>query len=208
MTSVANAVPVAEETFNWSADTKTSEGIPTKDTLVAITASIEPEVLETSVAEKITAEPLLRGDSLQLTQESPVTASVSGTIADSAQLMVEPVMPKPVKSHHTVQAGETLYAIAKMYQIGVMELVNWNKLDLQQGIKPGQVLKLSENQTIVAPLPSLTTSKEVFHEVKSSDTLYSIARQYGVTIKELMDWNQKKDFSLAVGEKLKIQQRQ
>jgi membrane-bound lytic murein transglycosylase D len=42
------------------------------------------------------------------------------------------------------------------------------------------------------------------HQVKASDTLYSVARQYGVTIKELMEWNDKKDFSLSVGEKLKV----
>ncbi len=45
------------------------------------------------------------------------------------------------------------------------------------------------------------------HEVKSTDTLYSVARQYGVTIKELMEWNDKKDFSLSVGEKLKVKSR-
>ncbi len=45
------------------------------------------------------------------------------------------------------------------------------------------------------------------HEVKSSDTLYSVARQYGVTIKELMEWNEKKEFTLSVGEKLKIHAR-
>lgn len=42
------------------------------------------------------------------------------------------------------------------------------------------------------------------HEVRSSDTLYSVARQYGVTIKELMEWNNKKDLSVSVGEKLKV----
>ena len=45
------------------------------------------------------------------------------------------------------------------------------------------------------------------HEVKSSDTLYSIARQYGVTIKDIMDWNNKKDFSLSSGEKLEIRRK-
>ncbi|MGE0588017.1 MAG: LysM peptidoglycan-binding domain-containing protein [Cyclobacteriaceae bacterium] len=44
----------------------------------------------------------------------------------------------------------------------------------------------------------------ILHEVKMSDTLYSVSRQYGVTIKELMEWNSKKDFNLSVGEKLKI----
>ncbi len=45
------------------------------------------------------------------------------------------------------------------------------------------------------------------HEVKASDTLYSVARQYGVTIRELMEWNAKKDFGLTVGEKLKVRSR-
>ena len=46
--------------------------------------------------------------------------------------------------------------------------------------------------------------KAHYHEVKGSDTLYSVARQYGVTIKDLMSWNQKKDFDLSIGEKLRI----
>jgi membrane-bound lytic murein transglycosylase D len=108
------------------------------------------------------------------------------------------------RKEHVVQPKETLYSIAKIYGIGVMDLVNWNNLDLQQGIKIGQVLKLIDSQNVTTPK---NAGLEVLHEVKSSDTLYSIARQYGVTIKEIMDWNQKKDFSLAVGEKLKVFQR-
>jgi membrane-bound lytic murein transglycosylase D len=48
------------------------------------------------------------------------------------------------------------------------------------------------------------TEVSSFHEVKPSDTLYSVARQYGVTIREIMEWNGKKDFSLSVGEKLRV----
>jgi membrane-bound lytic murein transglycosylase D len=48
------------------------------------------------------------------------------------------------------------------------------------------------------------SAQEVLHEVRPSDTLYSVARQYGVTIREIMEWNGKKDFTLAVGEKLRV----
>ncbi|MGB4973615.1 MAG: LysM peptidoglycan-binding domain-containing protein [Cyclobacteriaceae bacterium] len=48
------------------------------------------------------------------------------------------------------------------------------------------------------------SNSPIVHEVKPSDTLYSVARQYGVTIKELMEWNEKKDFNLSLGEKLRI----
>jgi membrane-bound lytic murein transglycosylase D len=87
-----------------------------------------------------------------------------------------------------------------------MDLVNWNGLNLQEGIKPGQVLKLVDSQVVTADTKDteVVEPKEIIHEVKSSETLYSVARKYGVTIKELMDWNGKKDFSVSVGDKLRI----
>lgn len=62
--------------------------------------------------------------------------------------------------------------------------------------------------SLSAPDSSETAStggeRTVFHTVVASDTLYGVARQYGVTVKQLMDWNNKTDFNLAVGENLKI----
>lgn len=190
-----NAVAVSnEETFNWSANPEEKKNLENKEMII-----LKPEVL--SGTQEI-AKP---ADSTKILQETVITTdqSVSDTLS---QITVR--ISDLEKKEHIVQPGETLYRIAKIYAIGVMDLVNWNTLDLQLGIKPGQILKLSENQIVTDKngLPKVT--QEVLHEVKSSDTLYSIARQYGVTIKELMDWNAKKDFSLAVGEKLKIFQRQ
>ncbi len=51
------------------------------------------------------------------------------------------------------------------------------------------------------------SGNSIIHEVKPSDTLYSVARQYGVTIREIMEWNGKKDFGLSVGEKLRVTSR-
>lgn len=134
-----------------------------------------------------------------------VVAPTKETLADTAKsIIVEPVVLR--KETHTVQAGETLYAISKMYSIGVMELVRWNGLDLQKGIKPGQVIKLKEPQTAEKMLET-SVPTTIFHVVQPSDTLYSVARKYGVTIKDLMDWNGKKDFSLSEGEKLKVVQK-
>jgi membrane-bound lytic murein transglycosylase D len=107
---------------------------------------------------------------------------------------------------HKVLPGETLYAIARQYNLGVMDLVSANNLNLQESIKPGQVLKLSESQPVENNVVTADKTLEIEHQVKATDTLYSIARQYGVTIKELMEWNNKKDFTLSVGEKLKVKQ--
>lgn len=112
------------------------------------------------------------------------------------------------KETHTVKAGETLYAIARDYGVGVMDLVEWNSLNLQEGIKAGQVLKLrSPEQAAMASAAPAANEQTIEHIVRSTDTLYSVARKYNVTIKELMDWNNKRDFSLAIGEKLIVKGR-
>lgn len=139
------------------------------------------------------------------------TENVVKPIEEVATVMDESGIDSSGK--HIVGPGETLYSISKRYKVGVMNLVEWNNLNLQQGIKPGQVLIVrvqpSETEEIASsnsnePSPIQKENGDLTHQVKASDTLYSIARQYGVTIKELMDWNQKKDFSLTVGENLRI----
>jgi LysM repeat protein len=53
----------------------------------------------------------------------------------------------PVKTetvYHQVQAGETLYRIAKKYGISLAELCRLNQISAGQAIKPGQKLLVSK----------------------------------------------------------------
>ncbi|HEX8041633.1 MAG TPA: LysM peptidoglycan-binding domain-containing protein [Chryseosolibacter sp.] len=176
--------------------------------------SVSPATSSTSVAEKtdlqdplplnhiVSSEAAKGADSLKILQPNETNA----TLDDTAAVVFSPLPPDMM---HSVKAGETLYGIAKLYNLTVMELVSTNGLNLQEGIHPGQVLRLSsakssDSQNLPPKDGKTTENEELVHEVKTSDTLYSIARQYNVTIKEIMEWNEKKDFSLSVGEKLKI----
>ena len=112
-------------------------------------------------------------------------------------------------NEHIVKPGDTFYSIAKEYGIEVSDLLAWNDLTIQNGLMPSQIIKVVENEPVKTDgiKDETTQSALTVHEVKSTDTLYSIARQYGVTIKDIMDWNHKTDFSLSRGEKLEIRQR-
>ncbi len=82
----------------------------------------------------------------------------------------------------------------------------------QQDEKVNEIPKQSIDKTVKESQEQSQPKDEsngqlIIHEVKPSDTLFSVARQYNVTIKDLMDWNSKVDFALAVGEKLKIKAR-
>ncbi|MBL7857731.1 MAG: LysM peptidoglycan-binding domain-containing protein [Cyclobacteriaceae bacterium] len=182
-------------TFNWSSEVIASS---------VITPLQEKTVVSPAVASSnYTPDSSMAQPDVGEQQVQMVVKSSEPTSTSKEELPSTKVESYPIKTEHTVSAGETLYGIANQYKVGVMDLVNWNNLDLQAGIKPGQVLKLSDNQ-IVTPSQQPLITKAAVHEVKPTDTLYSVARKYGVTIKDLMDWNNKKDFSLTVGETLKV----
>jgi len=64
---------------------------------------------------------------------------------------VKPTTPstsgKPVSSSHTVAKGDTLSKIAKLYNVTIKDIMDWNKLE-KDTIFVGQVLKLSSAAVI------------------------------------------------------------
>jgi membrane-bound lytic murein transglycosylase D len=137
--------------------------------------------------------PAFRPDSVQNTLLAPADAS-NNTRPQS----------------HIARQGDTFYSIARQYRLAVADLLRWNNVTIQDGLKPGQILTLVEEPAVVASQAEAsgsTDNQSLVHEVKSSDTLYSIARQFNVTIRDLMEWNNKKDFTVTVGEKLRIMQK-
>lgn len=110
---------------------------------------------------------------------------------------------------HVVQKGETLYGIARQYQVQIGDLLYWNGLSLSDDIKIGQVLRVKTplpKQVPAEKEPSTDVDTEQFitHVVIAGETLYKIARDYNVTIKDVMQWNNKEDFNVSIGEKLRI----
>ena len=75
------------------------------------------------------------------------------------------------QAKHEVQAGETLYSIAKSYGISVDELKALNSLSSGQSITVGQQLTVplgkAQGTTVVAAAPSSYTSPRVLKQKSS-----------------------------------------
>ena len=121
----------------------------------------------------------------------------------------------PKESLHQVKAGETLYSLSKRYNISVQELIRWNKLPAQPVINIGQQLIVSAPETEHAapekkdlqkgkdsPEDDPETEKYQYHTVSAGESMYRVARMYNVTIKDIMQWNNKENFDLKEGEEL------
>ena len=199
------------ETFAWDVTpTASSEGSkqtiavkPIEVVVVSDSSAVPPIKNDVIMADTPSEQIKTATDSVI---QAPVSEQMSVVTIPSDSVVSVPVVETPLekKEVHVVQPKETLYAIARQYGVGVMDLVNWNNLDLQQGIRPGQELQVTAPSESAIAEEEQPIAMNIVHEVKPTDTVYSIARKYGVTIKELMEWNNKRDFNLAVGEKLKI----
>lgn len=94
---------------------------------------------------------------------------------------------------HIVKQGDTVFNIAKRYGLSIESLKEGNDLS-SDNIRIGQKLKL------VVVNDSLSD----VHIVKVGDTLFNIAKRYGITVEQLKNANQKSTNHIIIGERLSI----
>ncbi len=102
---------------------------------------------------------------------------------------------------HTVAAKETLYSIAKMYNLSVEELKTLNNLT-NNTLEVGQVLVLKGGTTPTAIPRVRTKVLSSTHTVAAKETLFSIAQQYQVTVDQLKAWNNLPSDEVKIGQML------
>jgi membrane-bound lytic murein transglycosylase D len=154
--------------------------------------------------------PVLKGPAapVQAAAKSPVVKEAEG----------EKSLPVQTPGIHLVAKGDTQYGISRKYGITTDELRNWNNLgDLPLSI--GQSLKVvapavTSSTTPLSPAgrplavnpdqASAPKGGPATHTVSMGESMYQISRRYGVTIKDIMEWNRKSDFNVIPGEKLLI----
>lgn len=144
-----------------------------------------------------------KGDSLwsiankfNVSVESLKTANnLASNLLNIGQTLKIPTEEKPVTGDYTVYTiskGDSLYSIAKKYNTTVDALVKYNNLS-STNLKVGEQL-----------LIPISESKLNTYTVKSGDSLYSIAKKYGITVDELKKANGLTSNNLSLNQKLVI----
>lgn len=80
--------------------------------------------------------------------------------------------------YYTVVKGDTLYSIAKKYNVTIDSIKRLNNLT-------NDILSIGQNLKI----PTNNISNPITHTVTAGDTLYSIAKKYNTTVDDLMAVN-------------------
>lgn len=111
---------------------------------------------------------------------------------------------KSGKGYHTVAKGETLYSIARKHNVSVEEIAKLNDLQ-NSGLSIGQRLKVKSKAR--ENTDEKSNPKEIvvtFHVVAPGDTLYGISKKYNISVDRILKINQKSNFDLSIGEKLRV----
>jgi len=99
---------------------------------------------------------------------------------------------------YVVKKGDSLYSIAKQFNttIGALKAINELTGNILQ---PGQILRLPNFVTF-----NQSPNEVIIYTISKGDSLYSIAKQYGVSIEDIINYNQLANTLLSVNQQLLI----
>ncbi|MEE2569593.1 LysM peptidoglycan-binding domain-containing protein [Pseudarthrobacter sp. J64] len=140
----------------------------------------------------------------------PVPASLAAAIQAQAAAVTPAVIPaaavpatlptafRPASPStpldYTVVQGDTVTAIAAKFGLKTSEVLAANNLSASSVIYPGQKIKLTGQPAAAAPTaspaPAPAPAEAASYAVKAGDTLTGIAASHGVSLSELLEWNQ------------------
>lgn len=81
---------------------------------------------------------------------------------------------------HTIEKGQSLYSISKMYNVTTSDIVRLN---------PGCDEKIYAGQTIKIPKGKETQKGETFHTIQAGETLYKLTTLYNVSAQKICEAN-------------------
>ena len=120
---------------------------------------------------------------------------------------------------YTVKRGDNLVDIATLFDVRVFDIRNWNNLPYTTSIHAGQKLKIYVPQgkkEVYAAIDKMNRNQKmrklyenlgdtwIEHRIRSGETLSTIARKYGVSVRQLKRWNGLRTSRIYKGKKLRI----
>ncbi|HXN10082.1 MAG TPA: LysM peptidoglycan-binding domain-containing protein, partial [Steroidobacteraceae bacterium] len=89
--------------------------------------------LRVGAAETLAADRGMRNPSAHVSADTATAVASASTGSDAAAAAARRVT-------YTVRPGDTLYSIARLLQVTVIDLVSWNSVAPRHNLKPGQTL--------------------------------------------------------------------
>ncbi len=89
---------------------------------------------------------------------------------------------------YVVQAGDSLWSVARRYDVTVAELAQWNSMSPRDILSVGRELVVWSEVPVFVPTGNQRI-RRVSYTVRSGDSLYRISTRFRVSVADLLQWN-------------------
>jgi membrane-bound lytic murein transglycosylase D len=104
---------------------------------------------------------------------------------------------------YKVKPGDSIGKIAELYKVSIADIRNWNNLS-SNTVYAGRELKIYSDAGVYDIKENSASRKMSVHTVRRGESLFAIAKKYGMTIAELRSVNNLTGDKLTIGQKLKV----
>ncbi|WP_027719741.1 lytic transglycosylase domain-containing protein [uncultured Desulfovibrio sp.] len=111
---------------------------------------------------------------------------------------------------HKLQPDETLYAVARKYNVSLKDLQDCNQIDNPSKVRAGCILRIPGGTVPAAPSSGGSSGRvgkagrKATYTVQAKDSLWNIARKHNVSVDDLKRWNNVDEKSLRAGATLVV----
>jgi LysM repeat protein len=123
--------------------------------------------------------------------------SLDSSLKVQEENIVERKSNRSIPISHTVKKDETLYSLAKQYNLSIEELKRFNDLN-SNTIKVGQKLRITD-----IARTTIKDNSDIWI-VSKDDTLYSISTKTGISVEDLKTLNGLSDNVIQIGQEIKL----
>ena len=131
--------------------------------------------------------------------------------ADARMAKTKKVKRKGTRLTHKVQSGDTLWDIARRYNVSHQALARWNGMSPRDTLQLGQLLVIwqqtgkSRNEVAQStPTIPINTLSNLRYRVRKGDSLALIAQRFKVSVSDLRKWNSLPGKYLQPGQRLQL----
>jgi membrane-bound lytic murein transglycosylase D len=185
------------------------------------TTTVVREVVTTSPVSTTSTPVAIPSTTTSTTVYQPPTNNNPTTVYTPTPPVNKPFTPAPASTKpnykiiHTIQAGETIFRVSKLYGVTVDDIKAWNNLSMNT-VEIGQELVIlggnTKPTTTIAQTPPptktytapVTQSNTQYHTLQAGETVFRVSKLYNVSVDDIVRWNNIKGFAVSVGQRLVV----
>lgn len=105
---------------------------------------------------------------------------------------------------YNVRSGDTLWDIARIFNVRVRDIARWNKMPSSATLRDGKRLIIWERVSKASTDTKNPMIRRVSYKVKRGESLHTISDKFKISVADIRDWNKLSSRYLKVGQNLRV----